>query len=123
YKQADNTALKFNCLYSAINTLGSIATENVMITPGGELYQLLLAFINKAQQNFSMVATDEMHRIFDYLQNTPIKAEQELRWIIGAFIQTVCDVVDEIKHVELITTSHVFHNTRVDHPIHRDVHH
>ena len=43
----------------------------------------------------------------DYLQHTAIKLEQEQQWIIGAFIQTVCDVTDEIKCVR--QASHHFY--------------
>ena len=106
-EKTKNIFLKLSCLYSALNTLGSLATANVTIVSGGELHQHLVIFIDKIQNNSSVILLNEIQKMVDYLQHTAIKLEQEQQWIIGAFIQTVCDVTDEIKCVR--QASHHFY--------------
>ena len=97
YKKTGSSLLRFEHLYSLIHTLGSLATENVTIVPDEELHRLLVIFIDKAQNNSSLLLSDESQKIFNYLQHTTVKVEQEQQRIIGAFVQTVRDIVDEMK--------------------------
>jgi len=115
YRQEGNILLLFDRLYSVVNTLGSLATENIIIPEEGELHQLLFVLIEKAKKMMCesqllrnsqrmdekevliMAFSDETHKIVQYLQHTTIKTEQELRWTIDAFVQAVCDIVYEMQ--------------------------
>lgn len=95
-EQASSVFCQMRHLYSLINLLGNLAIENALFTPNKVLYQLLVTFIDKAQKNSSVELSNEIQQLFDYLQHTAGTIEQEQRGIIGAFVQAVSDVTNEM---------------------------